>query len=50
MAKRDDILTTEPAEIERLIERLKQYQIEQRDALLIERLPPPLRRSRRSRE
>lgn len=38
MAKRDDIPKTDPAEIERLIERLRQYKIEPRDLDLVERL------------
>lgn len=38
MKKRDEIPSTDPAEIEALIERLKQSSLDQRDALLLERL------------
>jgi hypothetical protein len=38
MAKRDDIPKTDPSEIEALIQRLKQSNIEPRDAQLVERL------------
>lgn len=38
MAKRDDIPKTDPSEIEALIQRLKQSNLESRDAQLIERL------------
>jgi transposase len=38
MAKHDDIPTTSPAEIEALIERVKQSQLAPRDAQLVERL------------
>jgi hypothetical protein len=37
MAKHDDIPKTEPAEIERLIERLKQHKSEPGDLDLVER-------------
>src|SRR5215471_8772802 len=38
MAKRDDIPKTDPSEIEALIHRLRQSNIEPRDAQLVERL------------
>lgn len=38
MAKRDDIPKTDPSDIEALIQRLKQSNIEPRDAQLVERL------------
>ena len=38
MAKRDDIPNTDPSQIEALIQRLKQSNIEPRDAQLVERL------------
>jgi DNA-directed RNA polymerase sigma subunit (sigma70/sigma32) len=38
MANRDDIPKTDPSEIEALIQRLKQSNIEPRDAQLVERL------------
>jgi hypothetical protein len=38
MAKRDDIPKTDPSEIEGLIHRLKQSNLEPRDAQLVERL------------
>jgi hypothetical protein len=38
MAKRDDIPKTDPSEIEALIQRIKQSNIEPRDAQLVERL------------
>lgn len=38
MAKHKEIPTTDTAEIEQFIERLKQGKLEQQDALLIERL------------
>jgi chorismate mutase len=38
MAKRDDIPKTDPSDIEALIQRLKQSNLESRDAQLIERL------------
>jgi hypothetical protein len=38
MAKRPDIPKTDPAELEALIEPLKQFNIEPRDAQLVERL------------
>ena len=38
MAKRNDIPKTEPSEIEALIQRLKQSNLEPRDAQLVERL------------
>jgi hypothetical protein len=38
MAKRDDIPKTDPSEIEALIKRLNQSNIEPRDAQLVERL------------
>jgi hypothetical protein len=38
MAKQDDIPKTDPSEIEALIQRLKQSNLEPRDAQLIERL------------
>jgi hypothetical protein len=38
MARRDDIPKTDPSEIEALIQRLKQSNIEPRDAQLVERL------------
>ena len=38
MSKQDDIPKTDPSEIEALIQRLKQSNIEPRDAQLVERL------------